>query len=261
MRLRILALLFLVSPLSPPLGAQELLDQAETFLDQGFVFRARDRVDEWWYNRRAEAGRTELQRGIWLRGRLTVDPSLAALDFRRLVLEFPGGPYTDDALHRLAMEAELRGDLGQAATYLRTLARDYPTSRFQVLASSWLRENEGRLSDLGTEPENEPGNQAAGEAPGSIPESVAAPDSAGSGVFSLQLGAFQNLDGARRLLEELRQSGYDARLVRLPGSALVRVRLGRFQGRDGVRELQRELNQGGWVSTVVSNAGDEEKIG
>lgn len=243
--------------LAPPLGAQELLDQAEAFLDRGLVFRARDRVDEWWYNRRARAGRPELQRGIWLRGRLTVDPSLAALDFRRLVLEFPGGEFTDDALLRLAMEADLMGDFAQAAAYFRTLARDYPTSRFQMLASSWLRENEGRIAEVEDE-----GKSLAAQPSGTVaPDSTATGESARGSDFSLQLGAFRNLDGARRLLEDLRRSGYDARLARLPGSTLIRVRLGRFQTREGALELQGELNRGGWVSNVVSDAGEEEEIG
>ena len=48
-----------------------------------------------------QSGRGDRQRGLWLRAILTVDPLMAGLDFQRLVLEYPGGAHSDEALLRL----------------------------------------------------------------------------------------------------------------------------------------------------------------
>ncbi|MGM0668431.1 MAG: SPOR domain-containing protein [Gemmatimonadota bacterium] len=253
-----LALVLAVALVVPPdLCGQDALGEAETFLARGMVLLARERLEEWWENQRPQAGRTELQRGIWLRGKLTVDPSLAALDFQRLVLEFPGGPYSDDALLRLAREADFRGDLHRAFTHFQRLARDYPSSPLKGEALAWLRLNEGAVAALQTGAPS--GSQGL---PDSIPPpGPPEPDAADRGPISLQLGAFRNPAGARRLLEDLRHSGHLARLVRLPGSPLIRVRLGYFQDRQEARDLQQELDREGWDSTIVSDVHTEEKVG
>lgn len=255
MKWRVLLLLAFLLATPHLLLAQEALDEVESLMARGLIFGARDRLAEWWEEGRAGAGRTEIQRGIWLRGILTVDPSLAALDFQRLALEFPGGPYTDDALYRMAQEAELRGDLRAAAQRYRILARDYPASSLQPLASVWLERHPDVLEAL-TPPERGEGNVLG-------PPPSAHPPEAGprTGSISIQLGAFRNLDGARRLLSDLGAEGYEARLVRVGGSPLIRVRVGRFHTREEVRDLRLELSRRGWESTVVFDVREEERVG
>ena len=84
----------------------------------------------------------ERQRGTWLRALLTIDPEMAALDLRRLVVEYPGGPFSDRALLRLAHGAWSRSERTAALRHLRALLRDYPESPLRVEARSLATEIE-----------------------------------------------------------------------------------------------------------------------
>lgn len=108
--------------------ASSSLDLVEELMADSRYLEARGVLLDWWEDRAASAERGELQRAIWLRAVLTVDPTLAEQDFRRLAIEFPGGPWSDEALMRLARIAELRGDIGTARAHLEVLVRDYPGS-------------------------------------------------------------------------------------------------------------------------------------
>jgi cell division septation protein DedD len=108
---------------------------------------ALERVDELARLGRAEearallregASRRELQRGLWLRGRLTVDPVQAELDYQRLVVLYPSGQFTPEALLRLAQGAFAAGDEEGARRYVATLAMDYPRSDASERAENWL---------------------------------------------------------------------------------------------------------------------------
>lgn len=255
MGIRLLLLLLGVTLGTPALlPGQEALDEVESLLSRGMVYQARDRLAEWWESDRIQAGRTELQRGIWLRGKLTVDPDLAALDYRRLTVEFPGGPYTDDALLRLAQAAESRGDLPGALTHYQALARDYPASNLRGRAQDWLREHGEEAERLAAQEE------AADPTPPPVSRLPAAGPEIDGGI-ALQVGAFRNPDGARRLLSELTDAGFEARLVRVPGSPLVRVRVGYFRARTEAQDLREALRRGGWDSTIVTDAREEERVG
>lgn len=223
------------------------LGEVEAFMAQGQVWEARETLETWWTTRFSSSSRSDRERGIWLRGKLTVDPSMAELDFRRLVLEFPGGPYTDDALFRLGLSAELRGELRDAQTSFEALVRDYPASPRVPEAERWVRNHAGEVAMLPKEPP--------------IGEPVAPAAEAGSGGFSVQLGAFRSLDLAISLADELRALGHEPRVVRTPGNDLARVRIGRFDSRARAEALARELDARGFAVTLVLNAGPEEKVG
>ena len=248
-RLLALGLLLLIVPL--PLSGQgnSSLDEVETLMGQGRILEAREVLEHWWEEEGASVGRSDRQRSLWLRARLTVDPSLADLDLRRLVLEFPGGPFSDDALLRLAQSADLRGDLRQAHTHYTALLRGYPASPFVPAAEVWLRTRGPEVEALGPEP---PPGVAA------IP-SPASPE--GAGGISVQVGAFRSLDGARSLAERIRNAGFQPRVVRVPGTDLVRVRVGRFEDRPGADRLKGELEQAGFEATIVTDARSEERVG
>ena len=87
---------------------------------------------------RENASRRQLQRGLWLRGRLTVDPIQAELDFRRLAVLYPSGQFTPDALLRLAQSSWAMGDEAAARAYVTSLERDYPRSDARERAAAWL---------------------------------------------------------------------------------------------------------------------------
>jgi hypothetical protein len=106
----LLALMAYVGPGPALAQGAGSLDQVESLMSEGRIIQAREVLMAWLDSRLSSASREDRQRGIWLRGRLTVDPSMAEVDFRRLVLEYPGGPYSAAALLRLGLHAELRGE-------------------------------------------------------------------------------------------------------------------------------------------------------
>ncbi len=249
----LLTLLFL-NPL--PARGQAGLDRVETLLAQGQVHQARDAFQRWWEVERPGAGREAIQRGIWLRGKMTVDADMAELDFRRLAMEYPGGPYSDDALLRLAQWAEARGEMAQARAHYRELAQAYPTSPFHRRAEDWLETNP---ASAGSPPAGR--NPATGGTSSPILERApTATEDRERGPVSIQLGAFRQVEGAMELASMARAAGHEPRLVRVPGSDLVRVRVGYFRTRAQALHLRRALSSGGFDSTVVTDAMSEEEV-
>jgi len=255
-----MALLFFSSfGLSRGLHAQEgaSLNEVETFIAGGRITEARETLENWWNTRFPVASRGDRQRGIWLRGKLTVDPSIAELDFRRLVLEYPGGPFSDDALFRLGLSAELRGDLRAAHASFETLVRDYPSSPRRSEARQWIQEHAREIAALPEAPDTEIPEEAS--TPAALDGS---PGQGGSqGEFAVQVGAFRSLDGALLLANQLRNAGHRARVVRTPGPDLARVRVGKFRNREGAETLARLLAEEGWEVTLAADAGQENVIG
>jgi len=243
------SLLLLLAPLfALPAQERASLEAVESLMAQGKIPEAREVLESWWDEEGAEVGRLDRQRSLWLRARLTVDPSMAESDLRRLVLEFPGGPFSDGALFRLAQSAELRGDLGQAHANYNALLRGYPSSPHRSAAEAWVEANGAAAEAM--------------EAAASREESGRADqDPERRGGFSVQLGAFRNLEGAQSLAEVLRSAGYDPRLVRVPGDRLIRVRVGWFQSRDGADDLKGTLEGQNFDATIVMDAQSEERVG
>ena len=238
-------------PLYPSVaGAQENpgLSRVESLIEEGQILRAREVLEVWWERLGPTVDRESRQRSLWLRARLTVDPSMAELDLRRLVLEFPGGDFSDDALLRLAQGADLRGDLAQAHGHYSALVRGYPSSPHVSLARGWL-------SDAGPEVE-------ALAAATNAQEEESSPRLLGSeGAITVQLGAFRSLDGARSLEANLRRAGFNPRIVTVAGSDLFRVRIGRFPDREEAGRLRRTLARAGFESTIAMDVQAEERIG
>ncbi len=130
---------------SAPLEAQERaatsvddLLRAEARIREGRIDEARREVDRWWRVTEGESTPEVLQFAIWLRAILTVDPVQAERDFHRLVIEFPSGPHAAPARVRLGQSAHARGDLVAALRHYVALDRDYPGTRFRLIARAWL---------------------------------------------------------------------------------------------------------------------------
>ncbi len=225
--------------------------EVESLMAQGRIMEARGTLETWWTTRFSLASGSDRQRGIWLRGKLTVDPSMAELDFRRLVLEFPGGPYTDDALFRLGLSAASKGELREAQSHFDRLVRDYPSSPRVQEARDWIRTHRSQVAAL---PELEPPTES------SSPQTTV-PLAEARGEFTVQLGAFRSLERALSLAQEARDAGQDPRVVRTPGNDLARVRVGRFSSREAADQLARLLEGRGFEVTLATDAGSEERIG
>lgn len=281
MRRLLVAALLLSPAVAGPAGAQGL-EQVDSLTREGEVQRARGLLLDWFDARADDAGRDALQRALWLRGILTLDPGQAEVDFTRLALEYPGGTFSDQALARLARAARARGELTVAARHYRRLARDYPSSPARLEARRWLDRNAGAIAaeELRLERAG-PAPDADGASPGGTPDSrtpssapaPAAPASDGRGApqesedrrnldnppveegpFTVQMGAFSDEEGARSLALRLAEAGISARLVTVGGSELIRVRAGRFDGAAAATRLYDRVTSAGFDALVVADA-------
>jgi hypothetical protein len=262
-------------------GDAATLDAVETALDDGRFEAARAGVERWWEAGEAGRDRRQLQRALWLRARLTVEPQAAELLYRRLVVEFPGGAHSDEALYRLAQGAQARGDTEAATRYLEILVRDYPASPLRVTARAELARGEAATPgarEAGA-PRGEPATPPAATPPASPtrvdppppaarpdPEPATAPRAEApsppvSGPYTLQYGAFSTLERARGLAAELEMAGLDVRVVQVEGSPLFRVRGEAFASRAEAGARAEELRSRGFELLVSDDRERESRVG
>ena len=244
----------------PGSGAAQSLDRVDELMQEGRIQDAREALLAW-ADAHPRPGRQDRQRELWLRGVLTLDPGQAEVIYRQLVLEYPGGPFTDQALLRIGTALALRGDLLEAEANFRDLERDYPGSPARLEAVDWLRRNEEALAAA-----RRAAGRAAADAP-DTPRTERRPPAgdpsagAGTGDFAAQLGAFTALDGARILADRVREAGFTPRIVTVEGSDFVRVRVGRFQTADETRSLVARLRAAGFEAGVGTGASRERPAG
>lgn len=232
-----------------PVAAQTSLDRVESLIADGRVADARSALERWWEEERSDAPPRARQHGLWLRGRLSLEGGRAERDFRRLVVEHPGGPYSDDALIRLGQRAHVDGGLREAASYFRMLVRDYPSSPLRTEARSWLDRYGQELEEAEEADDAEEAEDADREAA-----------SEGERPYAVQLGAFSSERRARRLWERARSAGLDPRLARIPGSGLLRVRVGTFPDSPGAEKVLHRVRALGFEATIVTDALREEPL-
>ena len=256
------------------------LEQVERFTRLGKTEEARAALLAWWENDRIDASRREQQRGLWLRGRLTVDPVQAGLDFQRLALLYPSGQFAPDAVLRLAQAAWAMGDKDAALRHLDTLERDYPRSEALEQARDWIA-GAGPLPPQGdtptpsrqlAEPFDDTGSSvipSSEEATDQDPEvdevAAEADDSAPVDAlvlnYQVQLGAFADRDRAVALYEEVRVQGVDVRIVRVEGSQFTHVRVGRFADRSTATGVLESLAEQGIRAALVRDERAERPAG
>lgn len=269
-------------------AAQEVLDAVESLAATGRTGEARQRLVSWWEDAADAAPRLEIQRALWLRGRLSTDDRDAERAYQRLVVEYPGGEYTARALFRLGQLSHARGDLPGAAERFQTVVRDHAETPQRLEALRWLERHGGRAEELAaleptaeveeppdTEvepPDTEVGPPAAEVGPPAAEgEPTAAEERPAveiaeplsgheAGTLAVQVGAFSRLDGARTLAARVEGEGLTARLVRIPGSELIRVRVGRFRNAEEAERMRARLRRLGFETALVSNARHEVPI-
>lgn len=254
----ILAAVVMATAPSPSVAQEPpTLDRVEELARLGRAAEARELVAAWWEAAGPRPSRRDLQRGLWLRGSLNPDPEVASLDFRRLVIEFPGGAYSHLALFRLAQVAYAAGDSAAAAEMVAQLGREYPASPVRREAEAWLATAGPVPERVAGTPKNQP------EAPPDevVPAVAGEPPAvAAGGHFAVQLGAFSSQERAQVLLERVSAAGFEARLVLVPGSDLVRVRVGTFDSPEGAGEILGRLQGLGFPATVARDAHREERV-
>jgi len=249
-RVRWTLVLALLQPAAAAAQQQALtLDSVEELARMGRTESAREALHRWWDRSSAGASRREAQRALWLRGKLTLDPDEAALDFHRLVVEYPGGPYSDLALLRLAQAAFAQGDSAQAARDVGRLVQEYPSSAVRREAEAWL------ASAGPPPPPPAPKKRVAPPVP-VTPRATAA-----VGPFTVQLGAFSDRGLAEALRRRAAEAGLDVRLATLAGSELVRVRVGRYDSSADAHAALERAQGMGFTAIVVGDADREEPSG
>ena len=269
----LLSAVILAVGVAVPVGAQESLATVDSLALAGRADEARTALDSWWLNERVGSNRRDRQHGLWLRAILTVDPHMAGLDFQRLVLEYPGGSYSDEAMLRLGLISAGAGDLPRAAGYFRTLVTDYPRSPRHRQAEEWLSDHLVEVEEA--EAEAREAEAVAARSADSATGADAAADAAvvqepetdsPSGAetaslrYAVQVGAFESEERARDLLAAVNASGFRARIVRVPESPLVRVRIGAFSDRAGAAELMDQVRRRGHEATIAADVPDEEPM-
>ena len=265
-----LSALILAVGVAVPVGAQESLEVVDSLALAGRADEARTVIESWWQSQRVRSSRRDRQRGLWLRAILTVDPRMAGLDFQRLVLEYPGGLHSDEAMLRLGLISAAAEDLPRAAGYFRTLVTDYPRSPQRRQAEEWLSEHvvaveeaEAAAREEEAEVREEEAEVREAAADADVRESeVDSPDRAetASPRYGVQVGAFESEERARSLLAAVNASGLRARIVRVPGSALVHVRIGTFFDRTGAAELMVRVRRRGHEATIAADVAEEEPM-
>ncbi len=233
------------------------LDHVEQLVEAGRADAARSILLKWWSDVRPAASTRDVQRGLWLRARLTVDPEQAALDYRRLAVEYPGGPYSAQALLRLAQSTWEQGDSAGAARYVARLGREYPGSRVRGDADAWLAAAGSPPPPPEGVKEDSVQADSAGDRAGAGEPTV----TPGVGMYAVQLGAFSSDARAGNVQRRLRDKGFDARLVHLPGSSLVHVRVGSFDSAPPARQLLKRLEALGFTGAIVKDANREGRNG
>jgi cell division septation protein DedD len=261
-----------------PISAQSSLEAVERLTRLGRTEEARAALLEWWDNGRDDAPRRELQRGLWLRGRLTVDPVQAELDFQRLALLYPSGQFTPDAVLRLAQASWAMGDEAEARRYLETLERDYRRTDAWEQAQEWIadagplpppgdtptRVIESRDEDETKSATDEVAADSTVADPVEADQTTVAIDTAEADPvmnYFVQLGAFADDERALKLYEEVVARGIDVRVVRVEGSQFTHVRVGRFAERSAAVELLEELTAQGIRAALVRDDRAEHPAG
>lgn len=244
--------LFLALLALGPVGAAgQTLNDVDQLIRDGRIQEARETLLAW-SDATRRPDRVDRQRALWFRGVLNLDPAQAASAFRRLVLEYPGGPFTDLALHRLGMSAALRGDLRAAESSFSVLARDYPGSPMRREARDWLARNRTALDSLSAQEDVAPSRPA---------ERVDDRSARSQGGFAAQLGAFSSRDRADAVAQAVREAGFQPRVVRIEGSDFFRVRVGRFEDPEAARAVVERLRQAGFEAGLAADADRERRVG
>jgi hypothetical protein len=212
-----------------------VLNRTQARMDEGRIREARLELMQWWDLHSATGPDGELQRALWLRGLLTVDPRIATVDFRRLALEFPEGSYTGQARLRLAQSAHAQGDREGAKELYVALERDFPNTGLRLAARAWLDwYAPGTIRERGAPPASVPSDTVT------MPASVVA----------VELGSFRDLRVARELLARAVSAGLVTRVAQMPDGSHS-VRMGRYRTPDEAAEARSRARALGFPARLV----------
>jgi cell division septation protein DedD len=112
---------------APPLPATDsIFRRARRLVSEGEGATGRAVVDS--LLRAASEGTTAYGDALFWRGALAETAADAERDYRRVIVEYPLSPYSDDALLSLAELEQARGDRAAAFQHLQRFVREHPAS-------------------------------------------------------------------------------------------------------------------------------------
>jgi len=164
---------------------------------------------------------------IFLDAVLTEDGSAALKKYSKVYADYPKSKFADAALYRIFSYYFALGLYKKAETYLTKLKTEYPESHYIKTADRHL-------------PEEIAGTTVAETDTVTLPKKAAR-----TNLYTVQAGAFINIDNAKRLANNFSKSGLDASISSkdVGGTTLNIVTVGKFSDKSDAEELLKVLKK------------------
>lgn len=252
--------------------------RAQRMVSDGNAAAGRALVDS--MVRAARRGSPAYAEAIFWRATLAPTAQQAESDYRRLIVEYPLYARSGDVLLRLAQLELMRGNRDAAVVHLRRIQTEHPEFGNQAAASYWLGRVLFEKNDLpgacsaiaeakrivkadDVELKNQIDYQdqqcvgVAIPAADSLPKlevpvepaPVASPAPQPTGVYSVQVAAYDKLSQANALVTRLTKRGFAARVD--GKKAPFRVRIGKYESRAAAAAAQQRIKKSGITGIVV----------
>lgn len=181
---------------------------------------------------------------IFLDAMLTKDGDEALRKYSTIIEKFPESKYADAALYRIFSYYYSLGFYKKAETYLDRLKKDFPESQYIKTADRKLPEIEEPIVQTIDKPETQQPTQ---------PEKVEIK----SYNFTIQAGAFLNVENAKKLSEQLKKENYSTEITTkdVGGTILNVVNVGKFVNEEEAKPvlsfLQSKFNLKGRTVSII----------
>lgn len=161
---------------------------------------------------------------------LTEDGEEALKKYEQFYNRHPNHMFADAALYRVFSYYYSLGIYNRAEGYLAKLKSDYPDSPYIKAADRSIPDEEDVIIE-----ETGSGHQPKSDPPQPLPKKT--------GQYTVQAGAFLNIENAKKLQQSLEADGYSVELgtKSVGGSLLNVVKVGKYDNMDEASELLNHL--------------------
>jgi hypothetical protein len=269
----------------------EMLDRVQNLISTGRYTEARNTLDRWQRENgdpRSAAGGGDRARALFLQGVLAGDAGEAEDIFVAVVLSYPSSAAAPDALLRLGQGILTAGDAPRALAYLERLRNDYPGAAARETGLLWLaraqlaagmpgeactsaREGVAGASAahlrtlMELEQDRACGAPATAAARPTPPAQTPParqdppPPAAAAGSFAVQTGAYRERGSAETIAGQMRDRGFEVRVVLVGDSPLHRVRSGAYATIQEAHEAAARIRAAGFAVLVVNDVPAERR--
>lgn len=180
---------------------------------------------------------------IFLDATLTKEGDEALRKYSTVLEKFPESKYADASLYRIFSYYYSLGYYKKAETYLDRLRKDFPESPYIKTADQKIPDIEEPSAQTLSEPQiQQTAQQKKNETTGNF--------------FTIQAGAFLNVDNARKLSDQLKKENYFTEITtkEVGGSILNVVNVGKFANEEETKPilnfLEKKFNLKGRVVPI-----------